>query len=172
MNFHPLFVHFPIALLTVYVVLECIRFSPLLQHPTWIAVKFSMLLLGTLGTIPALVSGSVIEDQFQQPPVRILLETHETWAVMTTILFSVLCVLYLVELLGTYFQLRPTHTLLNNLWKHMRRVQTVCMRPYILLPYIMIAGLAITATGALGGALAYGKDVDPIVSFVYRLLIH
>lgn len=30
--------------------------------------------------------------------------------------------------------------------------------------------LLITLTGALGGIIAYGPDIDPVASFVYRLL--
>ena len=35
MNVHPLLIHFPIALLTVYVVMECLRFKKLLAEHSW-----------------------------------------------------------------------------------------------------------------------------------------
>ena len=39
-------------------------------------------------------------------------------------------------------------------------------------PLLALLGLiAITITGGLGGAIVYGKDVDPIVSFIYKLTV-
>lgn len=38
------------------------------------------------------------------------------------------------------------------------------------LPFLALIGLiAITMTGALGGAIVYGPNVDPVVKFVYSL---
>ena len=46
---------------------------------------------------------------------------------------------------------------------------------FITLPFVSALAsalglVAVTITGALGGALVYGPDVDPFVSLIYRLL--
>ena len=48
-----------------------------------------------------------------------------------------------------------------------RFVNAVLQSPFLIL--MALAGLAaITITGALGGAVVYGPNIDPVVSAVYR----
>jgi hypothetical protein len=45
------------------------------------------------------------------------------------------------------------------------------MKPMFRLPLALIGVLAITITGALGGVIAFGPDIDPAATFFYNLLV-
>ena len=57
MNLHPIFVHFPIALLTLYTLCELLRFKKIKDHPAWFYLKAVLIICGTLGAAAALLTG-------------------------------------------------------------------------------------------------------------------
>lgn len=63
-NIHPLLVHFPIALLTVYSLLEAVPLKRIQKLPYWFYVKAVLLITGTISILPTILAGLVIEDQF------------------------------------------------------------------------------------------------------------
>ncbi len=168
MNYHVALVHFPVALLTVYAVLEIVRIPWLNKRPGWREVKFVFLLLGTLGSYAAVQTGGMIEHQFTSE--RSLVRMHSTFAGYTVALFTVLTLMYIITLVEEKWNLsaRISGTL-GKIWKAIVSLVRLLMRPAPLI-VLALAGLAlVTITGALGGSIAYGPDVDPVAHFVYHL---
>lgn len=166
MNIHPLFVHFPIAFLMGYVVFEWLpqkklqKFAPKIQ-----TIKIALLLLGVLSGFVALMTGELAEELVGEHPV---VELHSFFATLTIAIFAVLSVAILWP--WTRASLARGLSWLPGSW--LRAIDAVTRvivkRPIVLL--LSLAGfVTLLITGALGGAMVYGPEVDPVVSFVYSL---
>lgn len=87
-HLHALLVHFPITLLVVSVGLDVTaRQSLELRRAAWLS-----LLLGTIATVPATVSGLIAHLPYEASPKLPLIEQHQYLAFATTGLFGVLTV--------------------------------------------------------------------------------
>ncbi len=173
MNIHPFVVHFPIALLAVYTMLETVRL-PLLQRQPWLfPIKAVLLVIGMIGGILALQSGELAEHAWAATDARPLIEMHSLFAAASMWIYGILAALYCVEWVRRE---RPSATdkvspLLRTLWAAAVAVeQRLYVAPIVIIG--SVAGfLALGITGALGGAIVYGPHADPVVSLVYKLLI-
>jgi uncharacterized membrane protein len=156
-NFHLILVHFPIALLTVYGILEII---PLRRFREWMPafyIKGSLAIIGTITAYAALGSGGLIEDQFRS--ARNIVEAHSNMATLATGIFTLIAIVYLIAWLG---RVRNYFPQLAN------RAENLLRSP--ILPMAALLGLiAITLTGALGGAIAFGPSADPWTPYVLKL---
>lgn len=164
MNIHPAFVHFPIALLIVYAVLECVRPQYVMRHRSWHDIKAAFVIFGTLSAFAALSTGEMAEEAVK-PTQHQLVELHSLFASTSTWIFAVLAVAYLIALATEHLSFLSS----QEWWKNVANIGTFIERPYIAMPLAILGILCLTITGALGGALVYGPDVDPIVSFIYHL---
>lgn len=158
-NVHPLFVHFPIALLTVYSVLEMIRFNKIRKQPYWFYVKAVLVILGALSAYVAAYFGDIAEHLITDKSTRPLIHMHSTWAEVTIVIYSVLGIGYLigwVEKIGWS-------------WSPLSKLRWLIINtPLVWL--LALAGLiAILITGSLGGAVVYGTGNDPVTDFIYHL---
>lgn len=163
MNIHPILVHFPIALLSVYSILECIRFKKVLKQDYWFYVKAIFLLIGTLALIPTGLAGKLIESQFTES--QALIEIHSSFAIFSTLTFSFLSALYLLHWLG-----KVTITNKNFVFlKKLITLQSYIFTLYIIVPLAILGLMLISLTGALGGIIVYGPHLDIFTEFVYGL---
>ncbi len=154
MNPHVLVLHFPIALLTVYTAMEVLRFRRLTSQSWWLPVKAFLSILGALSAGASFLSGKFIEDAFERGPLAPLLEAHELAAFLTTGIFGLIALYYLWTAYCAIKGLREPKV------------------PPILLILAALLGFAfLSITGALGGAMAFGPDVDPLSRFLYDLLM-
>lgn len=160
-NVHPLVVHFPVALLTIYTLFEIARLPFLTRQPWYFHVKAVMLFIGSLGTFVAMQTGEWAEQGFRGTPTMALVELHSAYATATAWVYAVLAVAYLAA------WLRMGNVRLGGVPAFLDRV---LFRSWILVPASVVGLVLLTITGALGGALVYGGDVDPVVSFIYNLL--
>ncbi|MEI6400281.1 MAG: DUF2231 domain-containing protein [bacterium] len=163
MNIHPIFVHFPIALLTFYALFEVFAWKKVKATTWFIYVKATLLFIGVLSGFAALNTGGSAEDLIGRSN---LIETHATFATASMWLFVILSLVYIIGFIleSAYIINFPK---LQNL---LNGIQNYINKFYFLIPAIAFIGLIfITITGALGGAIVYGPDIDPIVSFVYHL---
>lgn len=166
-NLHPIFVHFPIALLTIYSLLEFIWFRKLRENNSFFLIKTSFLILGVLGAFVALATGSSARSGFTDQVSRHLISVHSTWAAGASWIFGILAAAYIPIAICRFAKKIPR----NNLFSLGVRIAEIIVETPLVY-FLVIAGLvAITVTGALGGAIVYGPDIDPIVSFVYKILI-
>ncbi len=168
---HPIVVHFPIALLTIYGLLELISIFPKVRHNRTIwYIKLFLLLIGLVSVQAALFTGEAAGDAGYG--VKSIIERHERFANITLWIYGVALIGYLCQwflydgitkswgqkIIGTRF-----HRFLTGFVYFMRR--------YGIYYLLALAGIiALTVTGALGGAMVYGTKADPVVKIVADLL--
>ena len=166
MNIHPILVHFPIALLTIYAVIELIRVPAFQSKSPVFYIKFAFVSIGWIFSLIAAASGEGAEHIVGYSS---LVETHSSFAGATEVVFGIIAVWYILSFLEKeaiqipYIEtrIRPILSFLMTFTKKIK----------VIIPILAFAGLIlVTITGALGGAIVYGPDVDPIVRFIYNLL--
>ncbi len=169
MNLHPMLVHFPIALFTIYAVCELMPSKRLRQSSTWLSIKATMVIVGTGSSFATFLSGYAIKDGFMRDKTlaRIVV-THAQFALLTILIFLVLAKMYAILCLEkTALQVKLSRW---SLWNKLVRCAHFCYDKKIA-PLFALIGLAcVTVTAAIGGGIVYGQDVDPFVLFIYRIL--
>ncbi len=149
MNIHPLLVHFPIALLTTYAVLELLRFNFLTKQTYWFYVKAVILLAGTLAGYPTILAGFMAKSLIQASDTLQIIGRHQFFAISSVGIFTILSLVYL----RAWF--KQNFSIINSFWVP-------------LLALIGLGGLLIT--GALGGSAVYGPTNDPVTNWIYNLV--
>ena len=170
MNIHPIVVHFPIALLTIYALLEIFTTKKLKDNETWFFIKSTFLFLGTLGAFAGLLTGNIAANGIESE----LIETHERWAQISTIIFVFLSLIYASLIKERYFGERVRQILgesfLFTLYKKGIVVAHSLNKRVILILLALLGLIALTVTGALGGTIVRGPDADFITKFIYSIL--
>jgi amino acid permease len=97
-NYHVLFVHFPAALLPLYAVLELLRWKRFTEKPYWFYIKGILAILGMLSAHIASSFGDAIETMIgdKHPELKPTIEAHSGMAALTTLVFTVLGLAYLI----------------------------------------------------------------------------
>lgn len=161
MNIHPLLVHFPIALLTLYSLAEILGISKKISSLRyWKPVKMAFLFPGVVGAFFSLMSGEAIEDLFNN--LHALVELHSFFAAAATWIFTILAGAYLVELVSGYLKLEERVKFLVS-------IQKMVLNKYVAASLALLGLAALFVTGSLGVAIVYGPEIDPFVSAVYHL---
>lgn len=182
MNIHPLFVHFPIALLTVYAVMEFggpmllkilkvfkkegTELAQFITSELYKNIKAFLVIVGAVLGFPTLQTGEMAEHAmraasgdtqgFGTTNAGQLIELHSTFATASVWLFAVLAVAYILK-----------HSWFNK-YAILKKISDIVLNP-CLAGILAVAGIILlTITGALGGAITYGPDVDPIVQYIYN----
>ena len=136
---HPMLNHFVIALLIVSVVLDLWgRWNATMRYTAWVT-----LVLGTLATIPTVITGILAHVPYEGTAAMEAIETHEQLGLATAALFMVL----------TFWR-----------WRSRRNAGTApAPVPYLALAFVALGVL--TATGMTGGHLVYrlGVGVQQLV---------
>ena len=170
MNLHPLIVHFPIAFLTLYAVLELLRFRQLTALSFWFHLKAVLVILGTISAIVALQTGELIEDMFRGTDLQSVLDYHSALANAATDVFAFLALCYIVRWADMEGIEKRMPTRLSRLWKGLLRISMATLGTFFA-PLIALIGLILMVfVGALGAVMVYGPDVDPAVRIIYNLL--
>lgn len=117
--------------------------------------------MGLLASIPTYLTGEMIEDTYGE---TVLSEVHSAWAIATIIIFIACAVIYAARFVISRY---PNVTGA----KYISVITRWFDRSWILVVLALCGLVAVTVTGALGGAMVYGQDVDPVVNIIYRLII-
>ncbi len=169
MNLHPLFVHFPIAFLTLYSILELVSFREFARSAFVFQAKALLVMVGVVAALATLQTGEMIEHQFMGTPTESLMNLHSTLANAVTYLYLVIGLCYLVAVINRQQLNTALPSWAVGTWRVITSVQRVVLNPWIAKLLALIAVGMLMIVGALGGAIVYGPDVDPAVNFVYHL---
>lgn len=165
MNIHPLIVHFPIALLSVYSLLEVIRrFTP--GHK-WLHARAVLVITGTIGAFFSLSSGETAEHLYQNRDLHAVLEMHSLMANITTWIYAILAACYLLHWLKVDVNQQKLPGFVRTIIDGLSKVSSVILRTPLAPLLALIAFLALGFVGGLGGILVYGPEFDPVTSLIY-----
>jgi uncharacterized membrane protein len=148
---HPIIVHFPIALLTLYGVLELVRFQKVLDKPYWFYTKAILISFGALGALAGVLTGLIASSWTLLAGPRIFV-LHQLFAFATVILSVGIAKGYL------FHWLKP-----NWYSEHV-------LRPRVLITLAVLLLISITITGGIGGAMVRGTTFDPLMAPIFKLL--
>lgn len=159
MNIHPLFVHFPIALLFLWSLCELVPVSRWLPQIHWQSVRSFLIVVGTLGAYVTFLTGGLAEELVGESR---LIEFHSTFAGITLVIYSVFLLEFILgigrPLLERFSVVKYTDLFLALLHNKIFRITLV------------LAGfVCLMITGALGGAIVYGSGGDPFTDLILKL---
>lgn len=165
-NIHPLFVHFPIALLLLYSVIKVLPLERWFPRISWKDVERILLLFGFLGALAAIYTGDAAEQIAH--PDRQLVDMHSLLATIATWIYGALFVGELSAMIN-----RSALSLKQN-WSWIIRItqllqKILCNKVFSII-LALIGLVCITLTGLLGGVMVYGVSSDPVAPFVLKLL--
>jgi len=174
MNIHPIFVHFPIALLTFYCLLEFLRFRKILSNKIFFYIKLFLLVFGTFSIFLALQTGNMAKKTISGASTH-LVNVHSNFAVATAFIFCILALSYVIEWFNIDF---PSQTFaivqkfhLWKIWRVLSIIAKLIIKSKIVIFLALIGLIVITITGALGASIVYGPGFDPIIMFIYKLFV-
>ena len=181
MNPHPILVHFPIALLSVYSIFELLRFKGLLKQESWFNIKAVLVVLGAVGAVAAVFTGDFARQAvytgngtgYPGLDLPTIIRAHENWAHITAVVFVLLACAYIVAFANkfNFINFLPGQ-LLKGIWKFGTWIEKMLIETPLVIFLALFGLCAITITGALGGIIVYGPNIDPVAHLVYGLLIH
>lgn len=166
-NIHPIFVHFPMALLTLYALFECARLVKYFDTDRWLTVRTVLITIGAAAAIVTDQTGDFATSSISRDDalLRKILDTHETFAAITITLACIAALPYLLVWLK-----REIPAIMERFSPLPEIAERLIIKP-IAIPFSLLVLAAITITGALGGMMVYGITVDPVVTLVYTILI-
>lgn len=158
-NLHPIFVHFPIALLFLYSIIKILPLKKWFPNVNWLHIERVLLSVGVLGAFAALTTGETAERLVR--PNRQLVEAHSTFAATATWLYGFL----LAGELAMIFNTVKFSFIKMGKWMWLSLVlgfvERVFCNPVFSKIVALLALVTISLTGLLGGVIAYGVTADP-----------
>ena len=157
--------HFPIALLFVYSLIKILPLKKWFPKVAWRDIERVLLLIGVLGAFAALATGDTAEHLMH--PNRQLVDAHSTFGAIATWIYAGL-------LAGEFAAVVNAQNYAFKKWQFVQKVlrfveKVLCNRAFS--GILALLGLiAISATGMLGGILAYGVTADPFAGTMLTLL--
>lgn len=162
MNLHPIIVHFPIACLVLYTALEVVSFFKKNREEKLSFTKMFLLVVGIIWTALALQSGEVAQDIVGRSE---LIHQHEEFAEMTYKIYLIILFIYIITRETVLLRFKsPILTKISSVIGYLKKYGIV-----VLLSLIWL--VLLTIVGALWGAISHGPAVDPIVQYIYTLVM-
>ena len=166
MNIHPIVVHFPVALLTLWSVIEIIRPSRWLPRVSWPSVSAVLLLVGFVSAFAALLTGDIASEGVRSGVV----ETHEHFAQFTVLVYGLFVIDFVLPLVLRML-MRALPSGLYDIVMRIARVYERLFQARSLRALLAIVALgSLTITGILGGVMVYGPTTDSLAPIVMSLL--
>lgn len=133
-------------------------------------VKAILVIAGTVGAFAAVQTGEIARGLIEDDSLDALLDLHKNFATFTLHLFSFIAIAYIFAWLKRDGQ---------NLWlkipsgitKVFDYYSQFVLYPPLVIILSIIGVIAITITGALGGAVVYGPEGDPVIKIIYNIFL-
>ncbi len=168
-NIHPIFVHFPIALLCVYSIVAIIPFKKWFPQISWKQIERVLLVIGVLGAFVALATGETAEHLTQ--PDRQLVEMHSLFAGISTWVYGILLIAEIFVIITPFLESNQFLQKAPSVFKKViARLGAFFTQRVVLGVLAFIGFIAISITGLLGGVLVYGLTADPFAGIVLKML--
>ncbi len=164
-NIHPLFVHFPIALLFIYSIIKIIPFKKWFPNVSWKHIERALLLVGVLGAFAALMTGETAEQLTK--PNHNLVEAHSFFATTATYLYAILLLGEILSISMSWIDLKLKS---GKILKTIVFIKNLLNQPILSITLAILGFITISITGLLGGVMVYGTSADPVAGLVLRLL--
>ena len=165
-NLHPIFVHFPVALLFLYSLVKIVPIKKWLPSVSWGSIERFLLFFGVLGAFAALSTGELAEE-FVKANHK-LVETHAFFGTFSTWVYGALLIGELAAYVNKMYAARlQSMERIGAFSRFLERI--LCNRSFAI--FLSFVGLvAISITGMLGGVIAYGLTADPFAPFLLKIL--
>ncbi len=165
-NIHPLFVHFPIALLFIYSIIKVLPLEKWFANVSWKHIERALLVFGTLGAFAAMTTGEIAESLSK--PNHQLVEMHSTFASASTWIYAILLV---GEILAITLPLLQNFLLkIPAVNKFLLFIHKLITDEVFSATLAFLGLVAISITGLLGGVMVYGTSADPVAGIVLNIL--
>lgn len=174
MNIHPIFVHFPIALLFFYSVGEILILFPFVKNKDkWRDLLFAVLFVGVVSSFFTLQTGEVAEHLIgaeRGSDLRLLINRHALFASISVYIYSILLICQIIKKI---YQKKDfiSSKAISRVLELLNSISNIFLSNPLLIVLSILGLIALMITGALGGAITYGVDTDPIVSIVYKIFV-
>ena len=159
-DIHPILVHFPIALLSVYALMEVLRFTFITRQQYWFYVKATFAIIGSLMTIPTGLAGKLAETHLLGS--HRIVSVHSTFAEFSAAIFLCIGALYVLAWVRQYKQSK------NELFVAACHIQQFIFEKNIIILLALVGLVLITITGELGGLIVFGPNIDPMSQFLFN----
>ncbi len=164
-NLHPLFVHFPVAMLFVYSIIKILPAERWFPTVAWKHIERALLVFGVAGAFLALATGDTAEHL--STASRPLIEMHSTFAGLATALYGALLAGEILNVINPKLLPKIKNKTLVSFLSWLEKILTNKIFSVVL---AVLALVAITVTGLLGGVIVYGVSADPMAGIVVKML--
>ncbi len=164
-NLHPIFVHFPIALLFVYSIIKILPLQRWFPSVAWKHIERSLLFFGVLGAWVALSTGEVAEHLSR--PNHDLVEAHALFATTATWMYGLLLAGEIISVAMAWITVKVKS---EKILKIVVFIKDLLTHPILSIILAVLGLMAITITGLLGGVMVYGTSADPLAGVVLKIL--
>lgn len=164
-NLHPIFVHFPIALLLLYSVLRIFPWPSKWQVVNWQIPRIILLGAGLLGAWMSNLTGDIASKLTKHD--RGILQMHETFASMSVNVYVILLIIEIIIFIPKKY-LDQEYFASIKIW--FLRLQNFLAHRIIFQILALIGIVFISITGLLGGVMVHGVNADPLAVPVLQLL--
>ncbi|MCX6757736.1 MAG: hypothetical protein NTZ44_02555 [Candidatus Nomurabacteria bacterium] len=166
-NIHPIFVHFPIALLFLYSFVKILPFKRWLPGVAWNHIERALLFFGVLGAFTALGTGEIAEKLYQSE--HKLIEIHSTFAGIATWIYVALLFGEIISVLNNSYQNLIQEIKIDKIKTFLVKLENILCSGTFSKILSILGLIAISVTGILGGAIVYGASADPFAGFILKL---
>ena len=164
-NIHPLFVHFPIALLFVYSIIKIVPLIKWFPEVSWKPTERVLLLIGVASAFIASTTGEIAEHLVR--PDHALVEMHSLFAGISTWIYGLLL---LGELLAMGIPFLARKIQMPRITAFLTLIEKILTHKVLSKILAFFGLIAISVTGLLGGVIVYGVTADPVAGIVLKLL--
>ncbi|HEY5220613.1 MAG TPA: DUF2231 domain-containing protein [Candidatus Paceibacterota bacterium] len=167
MNIHPIIVHFPIALLTLYVVFEILPLERWYPRAAWADIKAILVCFGGLGILAALLTGQLAESSLLAHASENVLHIHKTFAAASAAVFGIIALAYFIR-----WAFSKHIAFFKPLQENVPFIQAysdIILTRWVVVTLALVGFIVLSLTGTLGAIIVYGPNGDFITQFVASL---